>query len=206
MAESSIAARWPWQAARLASTSRPSDRPWQRILAVATPNQLGGLQQLGNAQAHTHTLTLRPSFNVNATWIHGSHTVKAGGEVWFQGNITAPPSGVLLSFNHSRSNALRASAQPYAVRRTVPTSRASRSPTCCWAASTISPEAPPIPHGQVAVGFLHPGFLEGHPQAHCRLRSPLGLCHRAGSSRPLREPRPDHSQSGRRGPPGRADL
>ncbi len=52
---------------------------------------------MGNAQAHTHTTTLRPSFNTNATWIHGSHTFKAGGEVWFQGNITAPPTGITLT-------------------------------------------------------------------------------------------------------------
>src|SRR5207248_17963 len=62
---------------------------------------VGGLQQLGNAQAHTHTLTLRPSFNANTTWIHGNHALKAGGEIWLQGNITAPPSGVLLAFNQT---------------------------------------------------------------------------------------------------------
>jgi len=67
---------------------------------TTTASTLGGMQQMGNAQAHTDTRTLRPSFNSNLTWIHGNHTVKAGGEVWFQGNITAPPTGATLCFNN----------------------------------------------------------------------------------------------------------
>ena len=55
---------------------------------------------MGNAQAHTDTYTFRPSFNTNLTWIHGNHTVKGGGEVWFQGALTAPPTGVTLCFNN----------------------------------------------------------------------------------------------------------
>ena len=65
--------------------------------APNSADSLGGLQQLGNAQAHTHTNTQRPTYNSNVTWIRGNHTYKLGGEVWFQGNITAPPSGVLLT-------------------------------------------------------------------------------------------------------------
>ncbi len=76
---------------------------------------LGGMQQLGNAQAHTHTLTLRPAFNSNLTWIRGNHTVKAGGEVWFQGNITAPPSGVLLAFNATAPTGLQTNAGATAI-------------------------------------------------------------------------------------------
>ena len=87
--------------------------PTMSSTLVTSPQNLGGLQQLGNAQLHTHTLTLRPSFNTNFTWIHGNHTVKGGGEVWFQGNITAPPSGVLLTFNAAGN--LGATAQPYSV-------------------------------------------------------------------------------------------
>jgi hypothetical protein len=70
---------------------------------------LGGMQAMGNAQLHTRTNTERPSYNANMTWIRGSHNYKWGGEVWFQGNITAPPSGVLMSF------AANATAQPYTV-------------------------------------------------------------------------------------------
>ena len=58
---------------------------------------LGGMQQMGNAQLHTTTRTERPAYNANATWINGNHSYKVGGEVWFQGNITAPPSGVLFN-------------------------------------------------------------------------------------------------------------
>ena len=60
---------------------------------------LGGMQLMGNALAHTLTNTERPSYNANLTWVRGSHTYKTGGEVWFQGNITAPPSGTQLLFD-----------------------------------------------------------------------------------------------------------
>jgi carboxypeptidase family protein/TonB-dependent receptor-like protein len=62
-------------------------------------NVLGGMQLMGNALAHTLTTTERPSYNTNATWIKGSHTFKVGGEVWFQGQITAPPSGTSMLFD-----------------------------------------------------------------------------------------------------------
>jgi hypothetical protein len=72
---------------------------------------LGGFQQLGNAQAHTTTNTERPTYNANTTWIRGNHTFKLGGEVWFQGNITAPPSGVL--FTPATTTNGGATAQPF---------------------------------------------------------------------------------------------
>jgi TonB dependent receptor len=86
-------------------------------LAAST---LGGMQQMGNALAHTETTTLRPSFNLNTTWIRGSHTYKFGGEVWFQGNITQPPSGAGMNFGCSVSltcaaTNLGATALPYTV-------------------------------------------------------------------------------------------
>jgi hypothetical protein len=65
-----------------------------------TTGTLGGTQQFGNAQAHTDTHTFRPSFNSNLTWIRGNHTIKGGGEVWFQGAITAPPTGISLCFDN----------------------------------------------------------------------------------------------------------
>lgn len=80
-------------------------------LAGTSAASLGGFQQLGNAQAHTITHTERPTYNANATWIHGNHTYKLGGEVWFQGNITAPPSGVLFTAATTTNGG--ATAQPY---------------------------------------------------------------------------------------------
>ncbi len=65
---------------------------------TTSPEALGGMQQLGNALAHTATHTERPSANANLTWVKGSHTYKAGGEVWYQAQITAPPTGVGLTF------------------------------------------------------------------------------------------------------------
>ncbi|HEY6342738.1 MAG TPA: TonB-dependent receptor [Bryobacteraceae bacterium] len=66
---------------------------------VTSPQALGGMQQLGNALAHTATHTERPSSNANLTWIHGGHTLKLGAEAWWQAQITAPPTGVGLTFS-----------------------------------------------------------------------------------------------------------
>jgi hypothetical protein len=65
---------------------------------VTSPNGLGGMQQLGNALLHTATHTERPSANANVTWVRSNHTYKAGMEVWWQAQITAPPTGVGLTF------------------------------------------------------------------------------------------------------------
>jgi hypothetical protein len=79
------------------------------MVPTGSPASIGGMQQMGNALLHTHTNTERPAYNANMTWIHGNHNYKWGGEVWFQGNITAPPSGVQLTFG------VNATAQPYTV-------------------------------------------------------------------------------------------
>ena len=65
---------------------------------VTAPINLGGMQQLGNALAHTHTHVERPAANANMTWVHGNHTYKTGAEVWWQAYIQAPPTGVGLNF------------------------------------------------------------------------------------------------------------
>jgi hypothetical protein len=65
---------------------------------VTSPQKLGGMQQLGNALAHTHTRVERPAANVNVTWVRGNHTYKAGAEAWWQAYIQAPPTGVGLNF------------------------------------------------------------------------------------------------------------
>ncbi|HLI86258.1 MAG TPA: carboxypeptidase-like regulatory domain-containing protein [Bryobacteraceae bacterium] len=65
---------------------------------VTSPQALGGMQQLGNALAHTHTRVERPAANANMTWVRGNHTFKAGAEVWWQAFIQAPPTGVGLYF------------------------------------------------------------------------------------------------------------
>ncbi len=79
------------------------------MVPTGAPASIGGMQQMGNALLHTDTNTERPTYNANMTWIHGNHNYKWGGEVWFQGNITAPPSGVSLTFG------VNATAQPYTV-------------------------------------------------------------------------------------------
>jgi hypothetical protein len=72
--------------------------PTISAMTVSADPGAGGMEQMGNAQAHTHTWTERPTFNANITSIKGNHTYKFGGEVWFQGSITQPPSGATLTF------------------------------------------------------------------------------------------------------------
>ena len=139
--------------------------------ATTTGSTLGGMQQMGNAQAHTDTYTFRPSFNTNLTWIHGNHTVKGGGEVWFQGALTAPPTGVTLCFSHLRGSKHLfgcrqwrqwVASKPFHQRR-------HRVPVRELFVGRREPRQPDgsqqCPHGKAAVGPVHPGFLEGNPQA-----------------------------------------
>jgi len=79
------------------------------VATTVAAGTLGGMQQMGNAQAHTNTFTERPSFNANMTWVRGSHTYKTGAEVWIQGQITGPPTGVTLCFAGGGSAACSAS-------------------------------------------------------------------------------------------------
>jgi hypothetical protein len=65
---------------------------------VTSPQGLGGMQQLGNALAHTHTHVQRPAANANVTWVKGNHTFKTGAEAWWQAYIQQPPTGVGLNF------------------------------------------------------------------------------------------------------------
>ncbi|MBV9743429.1 MAG: TonB-dependent receptor, partial [Acidobacteriia bacterium] len=79
-----------------------SVNPATGSLLTTQPNgatQLGGMTQLGDALLHTHTRTERPSSNANMTWVHNNHTFKGGAEVWFQAQITAPPTGVGLTYS-----------------------------------------------------------------------------------------------------------
>ena len=109
---------------------------------VTAPNVLGGMQQLGNALAHTHTHTERPSTNANLTWVRGNHTYKAGMEVWWQAQITAPPTGIGLTYatltnagipgsvgTRNLTRERRASRQ---LSPPVPIRPDSPMPTSCW--------------------------------------------------------------------------
>ena len=68
------------------------------IATMTGGNSSGGMQQMGNALVHTYYTLQSPSFNANATVIHQNHSLKFGGEVYFQGYIQDPPSAVGLSF------------------------------------------------------------------------------------------------------------
>lgn len=58
---------------------------------------LGGMQNIGTSgQIQSHSYQQKPSYNANATLVRGSHTYKAGAEVYFQGTISNPFAGVTL--------------------------------------------------------------------------------------------------------------
>jgi hypothetical protein len=108
---------------------------------IGTTGSIGGMQSFGNAQLHTLTNTERPAFNSNATWIKGSHTFKLGAEVWFQGNITNPPSGVTLSYGSGNPGI------PPAVNATT--------------AATALPFTPAAGLGSSVIGNPYASFLLG---------------------------------------------
>lgn len=110
---------------------------------IGTTGSIGGMQAFGNAQLHTLTNTERPAFNTNISWIRGSHTIKAGGEVWFQGNITNPPSGVTLNFG------------------TPPVTAGGNSTT----AATALPFTPASGLGSSVIGNPYASFLLGDVQS-----------------------------------------
>ena len=109
---------------------------------IGTTGSIGGMQSFGNAQAHTLTNTERPAFNANATWIKGSHTFKLGGEVWFQGQIQAPPSGTTLTFGTT----------PLGSTNTT-------------SAATALPFNPPQGLGSSVIGNPYASFLLGDVQS-----------------------------------------
>jgi len=109
---------------------------------IGTTGSIGGMQSFGNAQAHTLTNTHRPAFNSNVTWIKGSHSFKVGGEVWFQGNITNPPSGVTLTYGNT------------AIGSTNTTT-----------AATALPFTPPQGLGTSVIGNAYASFLLGDVQS-----------------------------------------
>jgi hypothetical protein len=118
-----------------------------RVL-IGTTGSIGGMQSFGNAQAHTLTNTHRPAFNSNATWIKGSHTFKLGGEVWFQGNITNPPSGITLSYGSG--NPVIPGLPP---------------PVNATTAATALPATPTAGLGASVIGNPYASFLLGDVQS-----------------------------------------
>ena len=50
--------------------------------------------------------------NANLTWVRGNHTYKAGAEAWWQAQITAPPTGVGLTFATLTSSGKRVVPNP----------------------------------------------------------------------------------------------
>jgi Carboxypeptidase regulatory-like domain len=112
---------------------------------VTLPEDLGGMQQLGNALEHNDTHVERPAANANMTWVRGNHTLKLGAEVWWQAFIQEPPSGVGLNFANLTSLG-------------VPNS-SSGSVTNAAAGATAYPAA--LVTGAYTTGFPYANFLLG---------------------------------------------
>jgi hypothetical protein len=68
----------------------------------------GGMQTIGTSgQTQTNNRESKPTFVASITKVSGSHTYKAGGEVYFQGNFTGTFAGVTLA------GGANATTQPY---------------------------------------------------------------------------------------------
>ena len=59
---------------------------------------LGGMQGIGTSgQIQTQSYDQKASYVANATWIKGKHTVKVGGEVFFEGELPGDFAGVSMT-------------------------------------------------------------------------------------------------------------
>jgi hypothetical protein len=78
------------------------DRQFPSITGMCTGNYpctgAGGMENIGTSgQIQSIYHDNKPSYNANATWVHGKHTYKAGAEVYFQGSPIRYYSGVTLA-------------------------------------------------------------------------------------------------------------
>jgi len=68
----------------------------------------GGMQNMGtNGQIQSVYHDNKPSYNANATWVHGKHTTKLGAEVYYQGTPIQNYAGVTLA------NGTNATSEPF---------------------------------------------------------------------------------------------
>jgi hypothetical protein len=66
----------------------------------------GGMQNIGtNGQIQSIYHDNKPSYNANATWVHGKHTYKLGAEVYFQGAPIQNYAGVTLATGTNATSA-----------------------------------------------------------------------------------------------------
>jgi hypothetical protein len=73
----------------------------------------GGMQNIGTAaQIQGQNYEEKPSFNANATWVHGNHTFKVGAELYLEQGYTGAFSGVTLAVASPAGTPV-ATAQPF---------------------------------------------------------------------------------------------
>jgi Carboxypeptidase regulatory-like domain len=73
------------------------DRQFPSITGMSS-SLYGGMQTMGtNSQIQSIYHDNKPTYNANATWVHGAHTYKLGAEVYFQGAPIQNYAGVTLN-------------------------------------------------------------------------------------------------------------
>lgn len=123
-----------------------------------TPFNLGGMQSVGTAgQIQSHSFQEKPTANASLTWVHGSHTFKAGAEVYWQGTISNPFAGVIMN-----------------AMNTVPIVG-----TITSAGATALPFNPPQGLAGQQIGFGYANFLLGD---YTTLQQNTGADYRQGKS------------------------
>lgn len=80
-------------------------RQFPSITGMSSP-LYGGMQTMGtNSQIQSIYHDNKPTYNANATWVHGAHTYKLGAEVYFQGAPIQNYAGVTLNTGTNATSA-----------------------------------------------------------------------------------------------------
>jgi hypothetical protein len=80
-------------------------RQFPSITGMSSP-LYGGMQNMGtNGQIQSIYHDNKPTYNANATWVHGAHTYKLGAEAYFQGAPIQNYAGVTLASGTNATSA-----------------------------------------------------------------------------------------------------
>ena len=137
----------------------------------------GGMETIGTlGQIQSIYHDNKPTYNANATWVHGKHTYKLGAEVYFQGAPIQEYAGVTLA---TGTNATSDPFTPVNSLNGFSTGFGFASWLLGDYNSTTQTRAIRLPHGISAVGAVPSRFLESDAQAHPGLRPAVRFGHHA---------------------------
>ncbi len=129
----------------------------------------GGMQNIGTAgQIQSLNYEEKPSFVANTTWVHGKHTYKFGAELYLEQAYTGSFSGVTLATGTGPTSDPFTPLNSY---NGYTTGLGYASFLLGDYSSILQTPQENTREGEPTVGLVRSGFLEGHPQAHARLRS-----------------------------------